>query len=257
MYFRTLKIAMTFLTILPIKVNGEIGGADMGRAGSLFPLVGMVQGVLLAVPLLAFKSLVSPTLLASLIIALSVMINGGFHLDGLSDTFDALASRRDREGMLRIMKDGSSGPVGVVSVVLVLILKVVGLGDIISGSGGFTGASTILLLSVTGKWAMLVSFRQGRQAKPEGLGYTIISNYSAEDHRRGIIIAGAIFLLITLLTPLGLAPVIVSLLVVYVVTRWLIKLFERAFGGLTGDTLGAVSEVSEVVLIVTLSMILK
>ena len=90
-------LALQFLTILPVGIKGGISGENLGRSSVFFPLIGLFKGGLLVLTYKALGPVFSHQIIAALLLILSVLINGGFHLDGLADTFDAIASRKSRE----------------------------------------------------------------------------------------------------------------------------------------------------------------
>src|SRR5690606_1176174 len=118
-----LLIALQFLTRLPVRLPGMPEPRQIGRSLLCYPLVGVLIGALL----LAGAWLLDgrPVLLSSaLLLALWAGLSGGLHLDGLADTADAwVGGYGDRERTLSIMKDPRSGPIAVVVLVLVLMLK--------------------------------------------------------------------------------------------------------------------------------------
>ncbi|PWQ89005.1 adenosylcobinamide-GDP ribazoletransferase, partial [Enterococcus faecium] len=84
---------------------------------------GLLFGLLLWLASHLLQGTPSP-LHAALLLTLWVLLSGALHLDGLADSADAwLGGFGDRERTLRIMKDPRSGPIAVVTLVLVLLLK--------------------------------------------------------------------------------------------------------------------------------------
>ena len=83
----------------------------------MFPLI---LSLALAAAAVLLDALFHPGLSTALVLLLYVLSSGGFHLDGVADTFDALAAKGDRERKLDIMKGGTNGAVGMAAVVFVL-----------------------------------------------------------------------------------------------------------------------------------------
>ncbi|MCO2182521.1 adenosylcobinamide-GDP ribazoletransferase, partial [Pseudomonas aeruginosa] len=120
---RSLLVALQFLTRLPVRLSAMPTPEQFGRAVLCYPLVGVLIGVVLYA---AARSLDGTPLLlqAALLLSLWVALSGALHLDGLADMADAwVGGLGDRERTLAIMKDPRSGPVAVVVLVLVLLLK--------------------------------------------------------------------------------------------------------------------------------------
>lgn len=131
-----LLIALQFLTRLPVSLPGMPPPEQVGRSLLWYPLVGLLLGLLLWGAHLLLGQ--TPALLqAAIILALWVGLSGGLHLDGLADTADAwVGGFGDRERTLTIMKDPRSGPIAVVVLVLLLLLKFAGLFTLLQAGQG-------------------------------------------------------------------------------------------------------------------------
>lgn len=252
---RQFLLALQFLTIVPIKIRGDIYDTEIARSVSFFVVIGLIQGVLLVLSDLVFGMFFHPDLALAFVLLIHVVINGGFHLDGLSDTFDALAVRADRERKLSVMKDGSTGPAGVVAIFFVLFLKYLSLKNI-SNLLPFTYYSTLLLMPVIPKWAMAVAMFHGVSARKSGLGYIFIQNMGKREVFISTFSMLMIFAIISYVfgryMPDDQVIYYLALIVsIYVLSRIMVIFFKRQFGGLTGDTLGAVSESTELFYLIT------
>jgi adenosylcobinamide-GDP ribazoletransferase len=93
---RRIVLALQFLTIIPLRNIENVSLKEIGSSSAFFPLTGLVQGSLLVVIAFLFLKIFPSDLVSGLLVLVIIITNGGFHLDGLSDTFDALASRGDR-----------------------------------------------------------------------------------------------------------------------------------------------------------------
>ncbi len=243
-----LVVAIKFLTIVPFARNMDISERDMARSAAAFPLVGFLQGAVL-VGTAYVTGLALPTgLVAAVVLIVHIVLNGAFHLDGLSDTFDAVAKRGDREGKLLAMKDGRAGAAGVSAIVLSVLLKYV-LIMTIAGLYPYAAGYALLMMPVYAKWAMVTAMFYGRPARAEGLGRIFIEGTGAREFATATL---TVFVLMTLAV-IYLSPAVphrhflnaAAMMVLYVFTFAVKKLCESQFGGLTGDTLGALGELSE------------
>ena len=135
---RSILLAIQFLTILPVRLKGEISESDIARCAAFFPLVGAVQGLMLFTAAVMLSMIFPADVVSGFVIALAIIINGGFHLDGLADTFDALAVKssgdpvRDGAKRLSVMKDSVTGAIGVVAIVTVILLKFILIKNVLS-----------------------------------------------------------------------------------------------------------------------------
>ncbi|MCE0916701.1 adenosylcobinamide-GDP ribazoletransferase [Pseudomonas sp. NMI760_13] len=237
-------IALQFLSSLPVRLPGMPEPREMGRSLLCYPLVGLLFGLLLWLASHLLQGTAAP-LHAALLLALWVLLSGALHLDGLADSADAwLGGFGDRERTLQIMKDPRSGPIAVVTLVLVLLLKFCALWVLVErGAGGL-----LVLAPVVGRAAMLGLFLGTPYVRAGGLGAALAEHLP----RRG----ANWVLLVSALAGLALGgwAVLWPLLAALVVFVWLRKLMCRRLGGTTGDTAGALLELLELTVVVTLAL---
>lgn len=125
---RRLTLAVTFLTGIPLKVEGEVTPSDLWGSMGWYPLVGLAMGFSAWVVYSGLVSFLPGLVAAALVVILLELLTRGLHLDGLMDTADGVLSGVPRERALEVMKDHNVGAMGVAAAVLLLILKVAALG---------------------------------------------------------------------------------------------------------------------------------
>jgi len=246
---RSFLLALQFLTIIPVRVAGQVGERDVARSSALFPLVGLLQGLALVAADAIFTLVFHPDLALALVLLVLVLSSGGFHLDGLADTFDGLAAKGDSRRKLEVMREGSVGAMGVIAVVFSLGIKYLALR---SASSLTAGAYYLSLLSfpVLSKWAMVVGMFHGRPARGDGLGRMFIEGAGLREFIVGTVLTAFTITLPVLLMPSNFEPSrhlfhLGALVALYACARGICGLFSRRFGGLTGDALGAGGEIIE------------
>lgn len=231
--------AFQFLTILP--VPSPRGEPNLGRASPFFPVVGLFVGVM-AAAVMSVTRLLLPRPVPELFAVLCLWaITGGLHLDGLADTMDAALSSRTREQKLQIMKDPTTGAMGVAALWFALSIKAAAL-CLLAGLQDHWWA--LLSAGVWSRWSLVISARLFRPGRPEGgLGRGFIAEVANAHCIVATVIALALAAALCLAGveakywwTLMAAPI--SLLVSF--------MFSRVVGGHTGDTLGATSEVTEI-----------
>lgn len=230
-----LDTAIRFLTTFPLPWRGRT--IDRGIAGALpyFPIVGGIIGVVLVGLGWVASLFWSPLVQAALIVVAWGILTGGLHLDGLSDTFDAVMSWRPRERKLEIMKDSRIGVMGALALSGILLLKLALLAD-----PGPTWWRATLAAPIVGRWAMIYAIARFPAARTDGLGSSVHGQLSPAC-LIGISVAVA-------LATLGIAGArgVCGFLLVGIGTHMLGRWWTRELGGLTGDTYGAVCEIMEV-----------
>jgi len=250
---KKLMIAIQFLTIVPLAPRMQVTAAEVGASAGIFPLVGLGQGALLAALAYASQPLLPPELSAYLVVAALSLITGGFHLDGLADTFDALAKRGDRAAKLKVMKGSTIGSIGMLAIALAVLGKYLLLKELLLASPRNFWFG-VLFMPVASKWAMLVAMYHGRPARPEGLGKIFIDHARLTTFIMGTAITFTLLLtgLFTINAPvLGnplwwtLFRLLLVLATIYFLAILATAVAEQQLGGHTGDTFGAVAELSD------------
>ena len=234
-----LLIALQFLTRLPVRLPGLPTAQENGRSLLWYPLVGLLIGSLLVLAWLLLQG-VSTGLQAALLLAIWVWLSGGLHLDGLADTADAwVGGYGDRERTLAIMKDPACGPIGVITLVLLLLLKWAALVALLE-SGQWL---PLLLAPWLGRWILPLLLLTTAYVRPGGMGHTLAEHIPRASlpllltvHALGMLLCGWY----------GLLALLLALLVWLLVRHYL----RARLGGTTGDTAGALVELVEVVVLI-------
>ena len=234
-----LLTALGFLTVIPVPSRQEVAPGELGRATIWFPLVGLLVGLMLAGLDWCGRTLWDPSVASGLIIAGSLLLTGGLHLDGFMDSADAFFSHRDRAGMLAVMKDSRAGALGAAAAVALLLIKFAAYARL----AGLAHWRLIAAVPMLGRVGMVLALACFPYAREEGTG----AGFAAGTRVRhaaaaGIIALAAAFGLLHVqgLALAGGAAVAALLCGVY----WL-----RRLGGLTGDIYGAINEVVELVVV--------
>jgi adenosylcobinamide-GDP ribazoletransferase len=250
---RKILFAFQFLTIIPVK-DIKLSEQEMGSATSVFPVVGLAEGVLLVVSASISLKVFTPEVTNVLLVLILAILNGGLHLDGLSDTFDAIASRADSKRKLTIMKDSSAGPFGVIAIVMTLLLKYVLLNAVFLHSTTKTYYAVLSLMPISSRWLMVAAACYGKSARPEGLGRMFIEYTGNKEMLKATAVTVLIAFLISSLIfqhSLFIFYVMFALPVLYMFSFLATWFFKKHFGGLTGDSFGAINEIGVLLFLMT------
>jgi adenosylcobinamide-GDP ribazoletransferase len=240
---RLYLIALQFLTIIPLPFDTRCRKEDLRRATACFPLVGLTVGGLLAGLNWLIEPWLNRSLTAALLITALAAVTGALHLDGLADVCDGLAARGGRERFLAVLKDSNVGAVGAVGLVMGLVLKWQALSAV---PDGITWQA-LMLFPTLGRSAQVLAMAGARHARQDGLGALIIQGMAA----RHLLMA----LSITVAACLLILPVkgMIALAAVFAVTLVIKGYFQNRLGGLTGDIIGCINEIAEIVALIVLS----
>jgi adenosylcobinamide-GDP ribazoletransferase len=241
---RLYLIALQFLTIIPLPFDTHCQKDDLGRSTALFPLVGLTIGTLLV----GLNWLVAPWLTRPLCDALLVTtltaVTGGLHLDGMADVCDGLAARGGRERFLAVMKDSQVGAIGAVGLVLGLLLK----WQALVALPVDLKWQALLLFPTLARFGQVLMMTGARHARQDGLGIIFVQGTST---------VGLAFSLITAATAsfflLDLRGFVV-LTAVCLLTAAGRLFFQHRLGGITGDTLGCLNELNEILTLIGISI---
>ena len=224
-------LALSLLTRIPAGNFDEISDKDSGRSALFYPVIGLLIGLILYLPVLVFPN-TPPHFLAALIITLWAIITGGLHLDGLADSADGwLGGLGDKERTLRIMKDPVVGAAGAIAIVCFLLLKFTALSVLIE----YKLAWLVVLGPILGRLMILVTFHTTDYANKTGMANTVVENLPRE---LSLIITAVCLVITAFLNFWGLICVVIGF---YLLRRLMIQ----RLGGCTGDTVGATVEISE------------
>lgn len=220
--------ALAFLTRLPVPVRMD--SQDWNKSASYYPLVGLVIGVLLALSNEALSLLFPPLVRGVLVTAGWVFLTGGLHMDGLMDTTDGMASNRDREQTLSIMKDSRVGAMGVLAGILLLGIKASTLAYL---DPAFAPLLIAPVAARTGMTAAIVFFPYVRE---DGIGLGLREGLSP--FRLGFALVSGLAVIVFMAGWWTLLVLAGTVLVIALIA-WMVL---RRLGGLTGDVYGCMAE---------------
>lgn len=234
---KNLILMIQFFTRIPIKINVSSSSEDFSRGIIYFPLVGLIVGLFNYGIYYLVKSFDNGILGTIFWLISNILITGAIHLDGLADTCDGIFSARDKERMLEIMKDSRIGTNGVIAIVLDCILRI----GLLFSLSYTMKAPAIILGPVIAKTLVLLLMGISKYARPNsGMGGLFYSHMSLKRVIMGIC-SGVIMVLF-----FGQWKAIAALIPSLIIILAFRKIVVDKIDGMTGDTLGAASEVSEI-----------
>jgi cobalamin 5'-phosphate synthase/cobalamin synthase len=249
---KRLLVAIMFLTRIPVAANTAPGAIEVGRSAAWFPLVGAAVGGVEGLIAWALYHLSSKAgagsmnpwaamVIAILAIGVGVALTGALHLDGLADMADGFGGGWTREDVLRIMRDHAIGSYGAVALIMVLVLKIASLSTLITRGAAI---KYLIVASALGRGTMVLLgfFLPYARLSEDGLGASFQS-------LRKIELSSSSALALALSLVGGWRTGVVSLLLAGLVSLGSAWYCTRRIGGITGDTLGATSEICETVIL--------
>lgn len=236
-----LRMATSFVTILPVASSKPAGDGAVARATWALPVAGLLVGLFGAlVYKIAIGFGLTPSLAALLALATTALITGALHEDGLADTADGLGGGRTRERKLEIMRDSRIGTYGVCTLILSF------------------GLRWSALATIADPWAVMLALCAAHAAARAGVPAFMslvpparadgLSASAGSPPGRSVAIASVLGTL-ALALALGSAKALVGLVLLSLAGLLLARLAVRQIGGQTGDILGAFEQMGEILIL--------
>lgn len=235
---KRLILMIQFLTRIPLPFNLDVDENDFSEGVIYFPVVGLLIGGLTYLLTSLLYRQFSTGIVAVLVLLFQVFITGGLHLDGLADSFDGLYSNRGKERMLEIMKDSRVGSNGALALIMLMLVKLVLMVEVIDG---YRAMTILILTPAFARYTVVVASRFSKYAREKGMGNFFIGK-TKTDH---LVMATIFVVMMTMLDPFNLFVLAAVTGFALLYSRHVTKLI----GGMTGDTLGAMIEMTEILVL--------
>ncbi len=247
---RPFIFAWHFLTTIPLsRTHHEPTAPELAASMAWYPIVGLLIGSGLLLADFGLSVVFLPAVVNVLLIVLLVLLTRGLHQDGLADTLDGLAGGRTPAERLPIMRDPRIGAIGATGLFLSLILRYAGLIALPQE----LRVPAVLCMPAMGRWAMVTLAWISPYARTEGgLAAPFLTHLSWRHVAMStavltIAVAGGFGAVGTFLILMG--GTLAVLAGWWVCRRW--------FGGITGDTLGAMNEVIEILFLLLVPLLFR
>ena len=237
---KSFLMMLTFLTRIPIKINGELNDEHFKRGIIFMPTVGIIIGLLMGA--IFYLGNYFDILVISLTMWLIyIWITGGLHIDGLGDTFDGVFSNRKKEEIFEIMKDSRMGTFGTLAIFSVFASNI-----ILSAN---VAIIVIVITPIIGRSCALMACSISDYAKENGIGKNFVDYCGTKE------------LVISLLYPIfvifaiyflkidikWVKAMVVSIIATLIIATGIVKYIKGKIGGMTGDTIGCMVETTQTI----------
>jgi adenosylcobinamide-GDP ribazoletransferase len=239
--------AVQFLTIMPVSKSYETEEGSLARSMAYFPLIGFLIGFLLVYADKAMELIALPQTISNvLLVALSVLVTRALHIDGLADTLDGLMGGRDHSSRLSIMKDSRLGTAGALGIFFVLAIKYISLNNLFESEK----VAALLTAPVLARWSQTLMVFKANYGREDGMGKAFVGHLRASGLTAASVVAIGLSAFVVVRIDIRSVVLICSLLfgvvLLTLLGRWYLV---RKLGGVTGDAVGAVSEMNEVLVL--------
>lgn len=241
---RGLLTALEFLTPFKIGKIKILPDKELAKSMAWFGIVGLLIGLALANAYFLLSLLLPKMVVCGFIVLLMFAVTRGLHMDGLADTFDGLAGGKDKTDILRIMHDPTTGAIGAAAVFICILIKF----SCIYSFSEPVAIRALIVSAVLAKCSFVFSAVKWPAAN-EGLGKKFIEYAGKKE-----LFSSSIIAFIVALFTFGIKGIAIVFLVALLIAVFN-SFIKHKLDGLTGDTLGAIGEITEAFTLVLISAI--
>lgn len=257
---RVFFTALMFYTRIPCPKNTDHSPEYINRATRYFPLIGWIVGAISFAFYYGASHLFDTTISTAIALVVGVLVTGAFHEDGLADVFDGFGGGWTKQNILDIMKDSRVGAFGLIATVFLLLIKFLALSQVLHQFDNAEWYWSLLIFIVYHSLARLTAVcivftseysREDASSKAK----PIAKGYGAPEVVGAFVFGLTPFLLFTVLLP---SPIVLFVLAPIFVLYWRSKkYFEKWIDGYTGDCLGAVEQMAEMIVLLSILALWK
>ncbi len=224
-----------FLSTIPVGISME-GIENLMKHIYLFPVVGAVIGIILALIGLTSSLVFSPIMIALILIISIYYFTGINHIDGLADFGDGIAAHGTKEKKIAAMRDTAVGTGGIVICMISILGLFVSLVSIQETDVYLFLPFALVVAETSAKQTMVTVAAFGRRTH-EGFGAMTVDNTKTSDLILGTIFSASVSYFI-----LGF-PGIEAFIISQLAGLLVLNTANRHFGGVSGDIVGAANEI--------------
>ncbi len=243
-YFLT---ALSFFTRVPVGNTCNFSQDALNRCNRYFPLIGVLTGGFSALCYWLLLMILPPTIALIGAMLATILFTGAFHEDGFADVCDGFGGGWKKDQILTIMKDSRLGTYGAIGLWGILLMKYFTLVELRNDE-----IFTIMIMGHTisrtlavGTMYALAYVREDESSKSKPITKNL--------HPTDLLIAMTLCAVTLIFIPKAayLLAIIPAFAAKWLMERW----FKKHIGGYTGDCLGAVQQLTEVVFYISVLII--
>lgn len=229
---------ISFFTRIPVGRKIEFNEDNFIKSLNLYTLMGVLIGFLLCVLYVVFNNIYISFIRGLIITIGYIIITGGIHLDGAADTSDGIFSGRTGDKIFEIMSDSHIGVFGVITLILIILSQFV--------LFSYLNFESIFMMPVVGRASTIVSCWKKKYAKKsKGMGTAFIENINNK-----VVIINLLILFVFSMLSYYRITIFTASFAAVSVSYFISTLIEDKIGGMTGDTCGFVTEISQIIFMI-------
>lgn len=247
---RKFRLTASYVTRLPLaQISGEPD--ELSGLAKYLPGAGIIVGIIMAALADVAQELhVSPLMTGVIVFLAWLSVTGGIHFDGLMDTADGIGSHRSIERMIEIMSDSRVGNFGVMAGMAVMLVKVAGVASLSAA----VVLPALILIPVCARWCQVYAIGAFPYVKAAGMGkiWHDTTKLPGDLVSAFVWVVAAASLCVYLWGTAAVLTIIFVTLCAGVISSYLLS---AVLHGHTGDTYGAVVEITEAAALLMLTTI--
>lgn len=234
--------ALSFLTVIPLPfARFDPEGRELSGSASCFPLAGATIGLLVASTAWLLLHLFPLTVVVVMALITGFFLTRGLHFDGLADTADGLIGTTNRIKAFQAMEDSAIGVMGTAALLFVYLLKYVLLVEF----APFLLPVVLIFMPLAGRWAIVYAGAWFAPARNQGLGDLFLRGLRWPILLKASIGAALLLFIVAWWQTELVIPLIGGCLFALAAAHLLSLYASHRLGGISGDILGACSEIGE------------
>lgn len=241
-YLNDFLLFFQFFTRIPINKSLKCEKENFRHGSIFFPVVGLFIGIVQWLVYYMLIKVLPVNITAVFVVVIPIILTGGLHVDGLGDTCDGFFSLKgDKDKIIEVMKDSRVGTYASIAIVFDMLVRYAAVSTIIEMNLPLILIATPIIARFT---VVFISFI-GKNAKETGSGNIFIGNIDV----KRIAITGVTTIILGSLL-LGFSKSIILIVSGLALSFLFNKFCESKITGLTGDSLGANNELTEILTMV-------
>lgn len=250
--------ALMFYTRIPCPSWVGYSPDLLNKSTRYFPLIGWIVGGISFLVYFLSSFLFSNEISVVFSLLSGVLVTGSFHEDGLADAVDGFGGGWTKSKILDIMKDSRLGTYGAVALIFLFAFKFLALSELLEKLRGVNSYFIMLLFiayhALARFTAIHVTFTSVYSREDEtSKSKPIAKNYSYKEVL-GVYIFGLVPLFVLCLFSYKFIFLLVPLCILYFFSQ---RYFNKWLDGYTGDCLGAVEQLSEIIILLSYLILWK
>ncbi|OPJ55789.1 adenosylcobinamide-GDP ribazoletransferase [Alkalithermobacter paradoxus] len=236
---------LQFLTRIPISAN--LGFDEEFHKGVVyFPFIGLILGSLYLIFTYTSIKIFGYYIGTVAFLLSEVLLTGGLHLDGLGDTFDGIYSYKDKDKILEIMKDSRLGTNGLLSILFLILLKIGFVFMLISRGIYYP----LIVCPIVGRLSISFACYKTKSPRPSGMGNSFIGKVDLGQISKCIFQTIFFMVVIGYIFKNAFSLIVINIMfipILWIFVKLYTKYITRIIGGITGDILGSICEISQLI----------